>query len=245
MLQVGDIFNKNTINIFADASVFKTGLIKQDGKEYMITCPGMVAVATNPVEHIIIDNACYVEPGTNNSGEIKAIRLGIMAALKYRDCFQTINLFSDSGICMQGLRTWIKGWVNNQVDGILYSSSGSEVVNQTTFKNIIYDIIQNNLNINLYHQRGHVNINNIDSIKKAKNDFIKFNNLNCDVDLNLITQISYFNNLVDDMTRKHLQAYDNTQPIVYVSPAMSRNNYINKQNMNKYYNLIGGNRYVK
>jgi oligoribonuclease (3'-5' exoribonuclease) len=67
--------------------------------------------------------------------------------------------------------------------------------------------VKNNLHIELYHQLGHIAITNPKDTYKAKQSFIKFNRLNEDVDDELINTISYFNNMVDQNTRRVLQDY--------------------------------------
>ena len=47
-----------------------------------------------------------------------------------------------------------------------------------------------------------------EALQKAKDAFIQFNNLQCDVDMNLIARLSYYNNMVDDFTRQELSKHN-------------------------------------
>lgn len=197
-----DIFNPETLNIFTDASI-KT--LKDTGET--LGCPGAICVGTREDgSTYIIDEAYYIERyATNNSSEIKAVSLGVSKALQYRNNFKQINLFSDSMICIHGLREWLYNWLNCIYDGIMYSSSGKPVANQQTFSSILNTIVMNNLRINLYHQKGHVSIINNSSLENAAKVFMKTNFLQEEPTLSLILQLSGYNNMVDVRTGERLQ----------------------------------------
>lgn len=217
-----DIFNRQTLNIFTDASI-----TKQNG--ITIGCPGAIAVAVVEDSLKIIDTSTSVEfNSTNNNSEIKAIYKGVLLAEKYRHNFSYINLFSDSQICIFGLRKWIFDWI--YANGSLYNSSGTEVSNQDVFISIIYFIFRNNLNINLFHQKGHVT-NSI--LSKAKSVFEKSNNVNTDIEL--VQTISHYNDIIDKYTKKILES-DLINPDM-INP-IQRN--FESINLNKYKKLIKG-----
>lgn len=200
MLQYKDIFNPETLNIFTDASIKKIG-------DETLGCPGVVCVITYyNGSNDILDTAYYVERyATNNSSEIKAISLGVAKALQYRHRFKTINLFSDSRICIQGLREWIFNWVNCINNGMMCSSSGEPVANQNTFASIVHTILANDLKINFYHQKGHVSINSKSSVDKAMKVFYDVNRL--DIGMELMVILSNYNNFVDKITGDNLEEY--------------------------------------
>lgn len=199
MITYSTIFNTETLNIFTDAS------IKKINKEYTVGCPGAVAIKTlDNGDTTFITEQIYLENNaTNNSSEIKAIALGIDLALKYRPYYNKINLFSDSKICIYGLREWIFNWIYNTNNNIMYGSSGNPVFNQETFKSIINCIINNNLKINLFHQKGHVDNTKPASVKHAGEVFMQ-SNLVSGVDDNLIKCISDYNNYIDIRTKSAL-----------------------------------------
>ena len=126
---MGILGNSNTLNIFTDAS------IKQVGQE-TVGCAGAFCVAGKD-RTIINQTNRILRYATNNSSEITAVKLGIDLAIDYRNDFDTINLFSDSKICIYGLREWIFNWIDNMSNGVLYNSSNTEVANQEMFKKII------------------------------------------------------------------------------------------------------------
>lgn len=238
ILKYGDIFNVDTLNIFTDASITKL--------EYeTLGCPGVVLVRTdeNGNNHVINTHSYIVNHSTNNDSEIKAIRTGILCGLGYRNYFKRINLFSDSNICVQGLKDWIFNWMNCVVGKTMYSSSGMPVANQEVFMSIIHILANANLEINIYHQKGHVIINSDKSLNKAKNSMIRSNGLD-DIDMNLVIQLSIYNDMVDRLTKDHLNIYYNSEYIFEqrqkeLFKVKSVDKMIHK--IPKYKKLIGGN----
>lgn len=207
-MDIKDIFNPETLNIFTDASI-KT--LKDTGET--LGCPGAVCVGTNlDGSTYVLDEAYFIERyATNNSSEIKAVSLGISKALQYRNNFKQINLFSDSMICIHGLREWLYNWLRCIYNKVMYSSSGKPVANQQTFASILNTIVANNLYINLYHQKGHVSLINNSSLENAANVFKKTNFLQDEPSLNLISQISGYNNMVDIRTGEELEKFVSRQ----------------------------------
>ena len=107
------LFNDRTLNIFTDASIVKI-------ENETIGCAGNNIVANNT----IIDQPRLIyRNSTNNNSEIAAIHMAVVNALNYRHQFETINIFSDSKICIYGLREWIFNWIadENTKDGVLIS----------------------------------------------------------------------------------------------------------------------------
>lgn len=210
------MFNSNTLNIFTDASIKKM----PDGET--IGCAGAyVIVGPRASDEYVIEKDIRIIRGTtSNNSEIHAVKLGIEKALKYRGLgFRTINLISDSKICIYGLREWIFKWIPDSVGkDCLIGSTNQEVANQDVILQIIYTILDNDLNINFYHQNGHVKINNMKNMLEAKTTFITSNFLKNDVDLELIKNISIANDAIDVFTGYIL---DNTQfSKVYPQPMM-------------------------
>jgi len=234
-----DIFNDDTLNIFSDAS-----MTKNEGET--IGCYGIVAVASDTVliRNTFPSDTLYhlgiARFSTNNDSELRGILKGVFFALQYRNEFKTINLFSDSMISIMGLKVWLNNWVRNTRNGIMYSTSG-EVMNQEVIKDIVFTILNNNLNINFYHQKGHVNSKNIEH---AKHTFIVSNKLDCDVDMKLIEAISNLNEIIDNTTREGLEWYMNTLHQDSRKEKLSRAICfvdIDPFDLKRYNKLIGGN----
>jgi len=90
----------------------------------------------------------------------------------------------------------------------LINSSGLPVANQKYFIDIFNMIVQNNLHIEFYHQRGHVCLFDSTKLDKASKDFKNSNSIpihRLGVD---ISYISKFNNLVDQLSRDVVHQYD-------------------------------------
>lgn len=206
------MFNKNTLNVFTDASIIKNlcNITKHGAHEYeTVGCAGATVAVMNDNKTLsMIDNSLkIVRNSTSNNSEIEAVKLGIQMILQYRRSsphITTFNLVSDSKLCIYGLREWIFNWVRDARDNSLIGSTGQEVANQDVILQIIYMIMDNELSVNLYHQNGHININNQNNLMRAKETFIKSNFLNQDVDIELIKNISTANNYIDNLTRDHL-----------------------------------------
>ncbi len=237
MLMYDDIFNDDTLNIFTDASMSKC-------QNETIGCYGINVATTNiELAKILFPTSLYISYtdiarySTNNDSELRGILKGVFFALEFRQYFKTINLFSDSMISIKGLKDWINNWIRNSNNGIMYSTSG-EVLNQELIKDIIFTILNNNLNINLFHQKGHVTDKNLEY---AKQTFIKTNSLNCDVETSLIQEISICNNTIDKDTRNDLEWYMNNQYEYKEKLSRAICFDIDQFDLKKYNKLIGGN----
>lgn len=227
-MNINDIFNDYSINVFTDASIMQL-----PNKEYL-GAPGFVVVYNNG---ILETGCCIIDNTTNNNSEIKAIRMGVDAALKYKGTVPNIRLFSDSLLCIRGLREWIYRWKVNPAGTALVSSSGTSVANQEVFLEIANYIVRNNLEIEFFHQRGHISLANPNSVIKAADDFNTFNP-GCNADIELVKQLSFYNNMVDDMTRTHLQAkYSESQ---YIFRDACKFNLINRVDLGRFYDLTHG-----
>lgn len=195
MIYKNKLFNDYTLNIFTDASITEMN-------NEVIGCAGYVAVLG---DNVISSDVRIVRETTNNHSEIIAVSMGVEFAAIVGDNpnIRSINLFSDSKVCIFGLREWIHGWLINKRNNILYNSKGEQVANQDVFAYIMNLIVCRNIRINLYHQNGHIK-NTKASLKKAYDTFIKSNHVRSEVDMNIISTISEYNNMVDNNTRVHL-----------------------------------------
>ena len=139
-----------------------------------------------------------------NAAEILAILLGVGEALRIRDNVYPnaiFRLFSDSGISLFGLRDWMVNWIKNMgSDNILRTSQKEPVINQQTFIKIYNMIVNHNLKIELYHQKGHITMTD-KALREARAYFIKQNKVTPDMLGLSIENIVAFNNMVDNDTR--------------------------------------------
>lgn len=188
-------YYNDIINIFTDASIRKYN-------DIIYSCAG--AILKNNGDFIF--SSKLLSNSTNNRGELEGILLGINLCKDYNiktDTNNEFNLFSDSLVSIKTLTEWVKQW--KYKNGILYGSSG-EIKNQDKIFLIMYTILENNLNINLYHQKGHIK-NNKGSFKKALEVFNRSNNKFIK-NMKFIKEITFFNNRVDNMTRQYLTEDD-------------------------------------
>ena len=92
MILYNNIFNDKTLNIFTDASVYKS-------KNIIFGSPGYVAVIG---EQIVDERSIILTESTNNESELYAIYMAIQYALCNRDKVEVINIFSDSQFAIFG-----------------------------------------------------------------------------------------------------------------------------------------------
>lgn len=191
-------------DIFCDASVDKSlrgacagALITERGSQF------------TQLKTIIQPN------GTNNSGEICAILIGVLSAIDIKEKAQeacAFNIFSDSIISIKGAREWIFNWIanaNSNGNFMLVNSSGEPVSNQLYFKLIFNHIIMHSLEVHFWHQIGHVERNYVHCAKS----FQKVNGINL-FRLGLTAEgISAHNNYVDHKTRDILRGYTHNQQV--------------------------------
>lgn len=191
------------INLFCDASI---------DTSVRVACAGCYMVyqdinGPRPIGRKMI----IQKDATNNSAEILAIWIGVVEALRLRQTHPNavFRLFSDSKISLYGLRDWMKNWIRfseNANSEELISTSGTPVANQQRFIDIFNLIVENNLRIELYHQRGHVGEGRV-SIEKARVSFIKANKVSPEnIGLGIV-YISECNRIVDNSTREALHRY--------------------------------------
>ena len=192
----------DTLNIFCDASILKSSHLNET-----VGCPGFIATTYMPYygrQDIIDEKTDILRHSTNNESEITAILMGVQKAVSVKDQFETINLFSDSRICIQSLRNWIFNWVNNRDEnGMMYGSNHNYVSNQQIISRVVHTIAMNNLKINLWHQKGHVALSSKSSLENARVLFEKENHVT-GVTEDFIKKISIFNDMIDKDTKYRL-----------------------------------------
>lgn len=199
-------------NIFCDASI--------NTKE-KVACSGLVLTNASANEIITIEHFIQTN-ATNNSSEILGILSSIRLAIRFKnilniDCI--FNIFSDSKLCIFGLRDWLGKWYSNQKveDGIsvLYGSSKDPVKNQEYFKECIRLIVDNNLRLNLFHNRGHIAYKYPDNLLYAKKTFVEYNGIEPEnLGLSMYT-ICKYNDFVDTSTKLLLDEIKKSSPASY------------------------------
>jgi len=190
----------STGNIFCDASM---------DIQHKIGCSGAMLVSEDfltPIDYYYVKQI----NATNNSAEILAIYEGVMMAIYFKNRkdnnFDRFRIFSDSKVCIYGLREWIYNWVNNQnFDGTLRRSDMTPVLNQNRFKDIVRLILDYNVPISFVHQKGHT-LSHQDDM--SRNFFINTNGFTPESIGGEIKYFNKYNNEVDRISREKLYERD-------------------------------------
>lgn len=203
------ILNPWTVNIFCDCST------NSKFEAITNTCYGAVAFNQNTIletEYRILTDK------TSNYGELKAINLGIRMAnfIRKNYSFNHFNIFSDSHVSVFGMRDFCKKWVMSD-NGLYKQSTHQLIASQNVYIDSLNIVVDNDLPISIWHQKGHVNINDPNSLQLAKEMFIQSNISSADIDDDFIRYISIGNGYVDDNSRKFLKStFDKTKQ--YIEP---------------------------
>lgn len=220
----------NAINTYTDASLYK------DEKGITSTCTGYVTVYHGK---IIDEGVRILYNTTNNYGEVYAIYMGIQSLLRFAHMDTFLNLFSDSKISVDGLTSWISGWVKNQDrNGVMYSSSGTKVANQEIFSAIINMVAFHGVHLQLHHILGHINPNNAQMLEKARITFKRENGVLLSEEI--IREICSYNNYVDNRTRDMLMSSVNNKMSLanYAAPEIAMSYVLSKGMVDNYLKLL-------
>lgn len=197
-LSLSMIYNEDTLNIFSDAS-FKPfpELVSYRGREkYGKGCYCVMAVNGDD----ILEKECRIcSNSTVHSSELKGIRKALSIANGYKHQYRRINIFSDSLTSIQLIR---KRVIEGKESIDLPHKDRSAVIQ------IYYLYMELALDphciVTLYHNSGHMETQNLESMIIMAQKFKKFNNLKDKVDLNLVRYIARYNCLVDTISRDYL-----------------------------------------
>ena len=203
MIDVDNVFNENTINIFTDASI-----IKQENGQTIASAGYHSYINKNMVDYDIR----HLQPATNNVGELTAVKMGVLSAIRLKQIYpniNAINLFSDSKLAVYSIREWIFNWVKKERNGIMYNSSNSPVENQSFILAIIYTILNSNIEINFFHVRSHIDYKYESNINKFKKSFMQENNLSEQITDSLCIALVRNNANVDNMVYSSLRDREN------------------------------------
>ena len=233
-MSINQFMSKGTLNIFTDASIYEDGGI-------VYGCPGYCCVVTDEKgNNTIIDKGyTIIQDSSNNESELYAILMGVRKGAELRSQFNTVNLFSDSRISILTLKEWIFNWYKiKRKEDLLINTSGKEVKNQNVILEIIHTICNNNLDINLYHQKGHVNIASLEPVDNAKKVFKDSNNVL--ITTEEVTKLSNYNNYIDNYTRDNLKntLFDKNSNYEYLSVKGNIIHFKSTFNINKYKSLV-------
>lgn len=211
-----------SLNIFTDASIVKT-----DGPYETVGCAGFVSATgeTGDTSLKTLDKYYNILLNTtNNISEATGVLKAVQYAVCHKNDYDEINIFSDSQWCIRSITSWIFGWIGTiNPEGVMFNSSNEPVINQNIFNEIILTIVQNNTKIHFYHVKGHVK-DTQESIFEALKSFrtSNFVKRNVHLNYNMIYIMSYYNNMVDEESRKIAQDFvatgNTTYPLSYPSP---------------------------
>lgn len=217
------------LNIFTDASIITSN------RGETIGCAGAICAENNNLCKFEVLRDC-----TNNIAEITAVELAIRLALENRELFDEVNIWADSQWSIYGLTKWNRSWVRNMINYIMFNSSSEAVKNQHLFLGIMKLIVDNNLKVNFYHIKGHVDEKNIKSINHAVSVFNRSNNATISRDKMYSAVI--MNNMVDNHTRNILKSYKHAKRESFVRGIVQP--ILSNQDLIRYYSLVtlGGNK---
>lgn len=202
-LRLCDLFNETSVCIFTDSSFRKND---NCSTSYIGTAAPAYCVYHN---NVCIDKGFQlIYDATSVQGELHALLLGIRASARYKN--YTIRLFSDNQTAICAVRDWIFNWVKETHSGKATLGPKGRIKNQPLIINIIQCIMYNNIPIELYHVKGHVNVNIGYKLNQAKQMFLTNNYLNIPaefVDDQLIQALAIGNNDVDQYSTEMLKMY--------------------------------------
>lgn len=144
---------------------------------------------------------------TSNYGEAQGVLLALGFAIKYKDQYPIINIFSDSQITIFNIRDRYMSWKYKKDN--YYNKSTGVVQNQSLFVEMMQLICQYDLHVNFFHMKGHVNQRKFDDVRKAADVFACSNRISSNkIDYAFIRYISNYNIIVDITSRSILSRTD-------------------------------------
>lgn len=219
----------NGINCYTDASTMRVNDTMMSSAGYMIIADGKVINS----QYTIIDHV------DNSYGELYALFMGIKAVLKYSYRNRPINIFSDSMVSVDGLKTDVFRW--HRESGTLLAGSGGKISYQNVYSHIIHEVVNHHMKINIYHIMSHMNLR----YKEERDRFRTcFNGINMkDIGDDTIDELVHYNSLVDEMVKHSLKAFIEGETC---GPAMCRNSEvafhipIDDRTLQQYAGLVNG-----
>ena len=206
MIGLNDFFSEDSLNIFTDASMNKYGTSGCIGICMVFGKIDIRFPLLNIQTHTRVLRSC-----TNMFAEAEAIKEAVYLANGFKQQFKRIRIISDSQVSIDNIRDRIGKWKIHKAKTEPYGkfiSSQGPVKNQDIFLDIMYFIVENNLEIEFLYQSGHTNFNQASSLESAAKNFIKHNHILDEIDMELIRAISLYNNYVDRNSRDIFYATD-------------------------------------
>jgi len=109
-------------------------------------------------DECVIGEGIIFENKTNNFAEIYAIYEALKVINNYLKINKiktyNIEVYTDSLLCLKSLTIWIYNWQKKSIDGILYTSVGTEVANQEIIIKA-FRILKKLKNTHIYHINSH------------------------------------------------------------------------------------------
>lgn len=227
-----DIINSESICIFADSS-YRENYMDVKG----ITCPA-ICVTCNGT---IIDQKYSLEyNSTSQRGELYALAMAVHESIKYRN-YKYIRIFSDSLNGILALRERVFKWIERANAGLEYYDPAPNTLgakNEDLIMSTIYNITMNNIPLELFHVKGHVNYSQYGSLMHAKRVFSHSNGITVPIDTELIRILSIFNDMVDRYSTFNLNKHIEDQFYKSKLTDAISIGYNNNFNYSAYHNLL-------
>ena len=208
-IELVDIYNDYTINIFSDAS-------SKPGQSSGLFCYGSIIVNKDNILESFYN--FHDDCKSSYDAELLGLRASLYAALNYKHRYynqiKVINIFSDNKSAITAVNH------SNRLsckfmDGDYVSSNPNKsipyleyILNECAAVLNELRSTDNMLVVNLYHQPGHIfdkfNRNKLDIIE---NNFMNANKLDCSVSNDFIIYISKYNCIVDECTGLYIKDY--------------------------------------
>jgi ribonuclease HI len=209
MIKLEDFNNDYTLNIFVDGTTIRNvkGHCDMDNMAGQRIDGAYGAIAVRGFKEIIDAEAFQTSYITNNLNELRAIKEGVLLAIRNRykfDC-STINLFSDSNINLVNIKQRAPNWKirDNKILGVNKGGGLKGLKGEEIYSEMYYLMKEYNIHINFYHCMAHVR-NTTVHLEQADHMFKASNGIRDIVDPKLIGVISEYNNYIDDILRQYL-----------------------------------------
>ena len=129
-------------------------------------------------DDLLLSDEIITEDKTNNFAEIYAIQKSLEIVNKYlkvsKNNDYSIELYTDSLLCLKSLTEWIYNWLKTSVDGILYTSKGSIVANQECIIKA-FKLLNKLKRVKIFHINSHMPMYKTHQQHKYFNKFNKCN----------------------------------------------------------------------
>lgn len=232
-LQVFDICNNHTLNLFSDASTRHKNRQEKKNSSTVSSCYGAIAVTGNTcIEEIYRIQSITTVP----AAELRGIRCSLGLAIKYRNYFKVINLFTDSQYVVQALRDNIYNWeYSAKMDYFIYSGMketkrNSRIPNQELIFECAEFIkeLKKTCQVNIIHISSHVNLNKQSQIDSAMLAFANINGFE-NICFSALQYLVKYNDIVDRQTRTIINRADlshSYQDPIVIKPTPERYNQL-------------------